>query len=174
MSWPASKLRVKRLHDGQSGFTIVELMVVVAVMAVLAVIAIPSFNSVALSSKLNAIANNFVASAQLARSEAIKRNMPVTLCASDDGAACGGTWTQGWIILAGDDVLQAHGAVSTGFQLSGMVTTIQFQPSGVGATAATLTACRYAPEVGSQSRIITLSATGRPGVEKDLDASACP
>lgn len=156
------------------GFTLVELMVVIAVMAVLAVIAVPSFSNAALSSKLNAIANNFVASVQLARSEAIKRNMSVTLCASADGAACGGTWTQGWIILAGDDVLHAQAAVSNGFQLSGAVTSIQFQPSGVGATAANLTACRYAPEPGSQARSISVSATGRPGVEKDFDANGCP
>lgn len=174
MSRRASSQGGPRVGSGQRGFTIVELMVVVAVMAVLAVIAIPSFNSVALSSKLNAIANNFVASAQLARSEAIKRNMPVTLCASSNGTACGGTWTQGWIILAGGDVLHAQGAVSKGFQLSGAPASIQFQPSGVGATAANLTACRFEPEPGSQTRTITVSATGRPGVVKNLDASTCP
>lgn len=174
MSRPAYRQRVWRVGSRQGGFTIVEVLVVIAVMSVLMVIAVPAFNNAALSSKLNAVANNFVASAQLARSEAIKRNMAVTLCASADGEGCGGTWTQGWIILAGGDVLHAQGPVSNGFQLSGNVTTLQFAPSGVGATAATLTACRYSPDVGSQSRIITVSATGRPGVEKNPDASSCP
>jgi type IV fimbrial biogenesis protein FimT len=82
-------------------------MVTISVVAILATIAVPSYNEAMLSSKLNTLANNFVASAQLARSEAIKRNATVALCASSDGISCTGDWKDGWIVLAGG--VSAHG-----------------------------------------------------------------
>ena len=59
----------------------IELMVTVAILAILGTIAAPSFNDVILGNKLAAYANNFVASAQLARSEAIKRNAAIETAA---------------------------------------------------------------------------------------------
>lgn len=156
------------------GFTLVELMVTIAVMAILLAIAVPSFNNASLGSKLNSIANEFVASAQLARSEAIKRNTSATLCASNNGSTCGGTWSDGWVVLAGGAVIHSRSALTTGFMLSGDVTSIDFVPTGVGATVANLTACRATPSVGSQKRTIAVGATGRPSVAKVADATTCP
>jgi type IV fimbrial biogenesis protein FimT len=155
------------------GFTLVELMVTVAVAAILAVLAVPAYNEAMLGSKLNTLANNFAASAQLARSEAIKRNAPVTLCASSNGSSCTGAWKDGWVVLAGGTVVYTQAPLPSGFLLSGGVTSIAFQPTGVGATAANLTLCRATPTVGSLQRTITISATGRPGVTKVTGASTC-
>ena len=91
------------------GFTLVEMMTALAVLAVLLAIGIPTFRDVALGSRLTASANDLLASVQLARSEAIKRNLTVTVCASADGATCaaGGGWEQGWIVVdSGANVLQ--------------------------------------------------------------------
>jgi type IV fimbrial biogenesis protein FimT len=163
----------KHLPRIQRGFTVVELMMTIAVAAILLGIAVPSFNNAILGYKLSAYANNLAAGAFLARSEAIKRNATVTMCASSDGASCtGGGWEQGWIVLAGTDVLQQHPAATNGFKLTGTVSSIIFQPTGVGATPGTITVCRATPEPGAQERLVAVSATGRPSISK-TSVGAC-
>jgi len=151
-------------------------MVTIAILAILLTIAVPSFNEASLNGKLNSMANSFVASAQLARSEAIKRNAQVTLCGSINGNSCGGTWSDGWIVVAGGTPVFASGPLATGFSLSvteGVGNSVVFEPSGMGATLTTLTLCRKTPTIGSLQRTITISATGRPSITKVSGATTC-
>lgn len=156
----------------QQGFTLVELMITLAVAAVLAAIAAPAFNQLALGSTLRSHANDLAAGALLARSEAIKRNQPVTLCASSNGTACTGSWSSGWIVMTGSGaVLQAHAPAASGYVVTSTEASIVFQPSGVGATAATLTVCRATPSVGNQERVVDISVAGRAKVRKTTTGS---
>jgi len=157
----------------QNGFTLVELMITIAIAAILATMAVPAFNDALLGSKLNSMANSFVGSAQLARSEAIKRNATVRLCASNDGVTCGGSWRDGWVVLAGGAPIFVQGPLKNGFLLNGDVTSIDFQPNGMGATSANLTLCRAKPSVGSLQRTLAVSVTGRASVAKVTGAAAC-
>jgi type IV fimbrial biogenesis protein FimT len=94
--------RVRRASSS-SGFTIVELMVVVAIAAILAAIALPSFNSSMRSSRVTSQTNDFLTAINLARTEAIARSRGVTVCAADTAAgtpvACGTAWSQGWVVI---------------------------------------------------------------------------
>lgn len=172
------------------GFTLIELMVAIAILAILLGIAVPSFSDATLGSKLSSYANNFVASVNLARSEAIKRNTTVTLCASGDGSSCAtsGGWEQGWIVACnttspstvcnatGTDLLIFHRqqAMPGGFKISESSAgrSIQFTSTGVGANQATLTICRATPTVGTAQRQINVWTTGRATVTK-TNASTC-
>jgi type IV fimbrial biogenesis protein FimT len=152
----------------QCGFTLIEAMVSIAVMLVLMAIAVPSFKDASLGSQLRASANDLVASAHLARSEAIKRNTVVTMCMSSDGENCAtsGGWEQGWIVR-GATTLRQHAAVPSGLTITaGGLTSLSFQPTAVGATAAVFTVCRATPSVGPEERTVTIDATGRPWVRK--------
>jgi type IV fimbrial biogenesis protein FimT len=144
--------------------TMIELLITVVIMAILFAIAVPSFRNASLGSQLSAAANNLLASVQLARSEAIKRNRAVTLCASANGTGCAasGGWEQGWIIMdAGAVVLQRQESLPDRYRVaqSGGTAALNFQPIGVGATAATFTVCRDNPD-GGQERLVNVSATG--------------
>jgi type IV fimbrial biogenesis protein FimT len=151
-----------------AGFTLIELLVAIAVLGVVMVLAVPSFEGVLDRSRMRAVANDLAASAYLARSEAIKRNTPVSLCSSANGTSCTGNWNSGWIVLAGTTVVQRGNALPQGFKVmtTGSVTNVVFQPTGFGATAATLTVCKATPTVGSEERVVTIDVSGRADVRK--------
>ena len=160
-----------------AGFSAVELMVTVAIIAILLALAVPSFTNATLSSQLAATANRLTGSATMARSEAIKRNANVTVCMSSNGTSCAttGGWEQGWIMLSGTTVLLQEQAANVGFKMNVVPTTatsLVFDATGVGTTQADFTVCRATPTVGSQERVVSVSATGRISVKKTT-ASAC-
>lgn len=158
---------------GERGFTLVELMIVLVVMAVLLGIAVPSMTQFTFSGKLRSYSNEIVASAVLARSEAIKRNQAVTLCVSSNGTSCAsGSWESGWIVrTSGGEVIHRQQPITDGFKVIGSVSSIAFQPSGVGSTLATLKVCRATPSIGDQESEISISVTGRTAVERKSSSS---
>lgn len=180
---PISGCPVRRpVRRPAAGFTLIELMVAVTILAVLAALAAPSFNEAILGNKLASYANSFVASAQLARSEAIKRNATVVMCRSADGASCAGSggWQQGWILwrdadnddtVDADEVIQRQQALSSDYHFTGNAYSVDFLPTGGaritgGGSPVTLSLCRATPEPGRQERTLRLAATGRTSVEK--------
>jgi type IV fimbrial biogenesis protein FimT len=150
------------------GFTLIEILVALAIVAILMSIAVPSFRDASLSSQLRSVANNLVASAAVARSEAFKRNAPMTMCVSTGGTSCSttGSWEQGWIVMAGSTVIATQSALPAGYKINAAssIKTFQFQPTGASTTASTLTVCRATPNAGNQERVVTINAAGKVSV----------
>lgn len=74
----------------QHGFTIIELMVVVAIVAILAALAAPSFTPLIERWRVRQTAEDLASTLYYARSEAIKRGGGITITADAAG------WTGGW------------------------------------------------------------------------------
>jgi type IV fimbrial biogenesis protein FimT len=99
----------------QSGFTLWELMFTLAVAGIVLGIGVPSFKEFLRNNAMSAAVNDVVTGVLLARAEAVKRQVPVTLCASADpnaaAPACGtfsGGGAGGYIVFVdenGNDVL---------------------------------------------------------------------
>lgn len=158
----------------QRGFTLIESMIAIAVMLVLMAIAVPSFRDASHRSQLRSAANDLLATAHFARSEAIKRNAPVTVCVSSDGVNCAasGGWQQGWIVRS-DVTLRQQSASPLNVRISaGGITNLTFQPTGVDATTAVFTVCRTPAGSSVEQRQVSIDATGRPSVRKTT-GSAC-
>jgi prepilin-type N-terminal cleavage/methylation domain-containing protein len=101
---PASGRRDKRAmttlgYRREDGFTMIELMVTIAVAAILVGIAVPSFQNYIQNTRSRALASDLSSALNLARAEAVTRADQVNVCPSDDGAACGGTWADGWVVI---------------------------------------------------------------------------
>ncbi len=76
----------------KKGFTLVELMVVLAVVSVVFLFALPAMSGLIQSNNISSEANRLAASIRFARSEAITRNVSITL--SNRGNAL--QWKDGW------------------------------------------------------------------------------
>ena len=83
-----------------SGFSLIEMLVVIAVLSILLAVSLPNFQNMIERSGTNSQAKLFLTTLNLARSEAIKRGGNVAICASTDGADCSkGAWGEGWIVF---------------------------------------------------------------------------
>ena len=106
--------RLRTAHRGAAGFNMVELLVVTTLASILMAIAVPSYRYVTNSSRVSTEINNLLGDMMLARAEAIRQGLAVTICPSTDGATCGGVtvtdWSKGWIVFTD---FNANGAVDT-------------------------------------------------------------
>lgn len=84
-----------------SAFTLLELLVVIVVLVILITLAVPSFQAILQNNRTISLANELVSALNLARSEAIKRGVSVSVCAAADSNfnACGSNWNNGWLVF---------------------------------------------------------------------------
>lgn len=87
----------------QSGFTLLELLVALAVAAILLGIGAPEMSAAIREGRIGARHNALVGSLYLARSEAIKGSVVVTLCARASDTGCGESWENGWLVFVDGD-----------------------------------------------------------------------
>jgi len=152
---------MKKKH---TGFTLIELMVTLVVASVVLTLGVPSFQSLFLNNRMSTQANDLVSSINLARSEAIKRATSIKVCSSDDQASCGGTWSDGWIVITADDVelIRAYGALKGSSILTSTANDITYTASGFLSGAQTTFTLCDSDLTGELGREVTVSATGRP------------
>jgi type IV fimbrial biogenesis protein FimT len=189
MSTPLSTLR-RRV----TGFTLMELMLTLTVAAVLAAVAIPNMRDFIRNNRLTSASNDLLRSFQVARSEAVKRQRVVAVCASanaaDDDAICSNGAFSGWIVFVdennnwdrdpadADEVVISRGTVDAGVSVvndnSGVVSYAgtgfaNATPGQTPTSRVVVCDARGAAIVGANSvaRAVLIDATGRSRVARD-------
>jgi len=100
-----------------TGFTILEIMVVIAIAGVLMAVALPSYQAMVKNNCMTTGTNALVSSFQQARSEAVKRGTEVTISAGNPGDS-GNEWGTGWSITIDED-RNGNGSLDTGEDYNG-------------------------------------------------------
>jgi len=89
------------LRSLNSGLTLIDLMTTLAVAMVLVTVGVPGLSALVAGNRMAAGTNDLVTHLQYARSESVKRQLPVSVCSSVDGQICAGSteWGTGWIVF---------------------------------------------------------------------------
>jgi type IV fimbrial biogenesis protein FimT len=163
------------------GFTLAELLVVLAISAMLLAMAAPGLARQRGAAALRTASSQTLAALQLARRIALERGQDITVCPSPDGVICGLGAAQ-WLLFANapggtdkrrdaDDELLRQWQLPAGVSVSGTRGYAAFQPHPGAATTVTFRFCdAAAPRAGIA---IVVSQTGRPRVERAVSAAAC-
>jgi type IV fimbrial biogenesis protein FimT len=148
-----------RRRRRSAGFTLVELMTVMAIAGILAALAGPSFSEMIARQRLRTGAFDLVGDLLLARSEAIKRGVNVTVTP-------GSTWAKGWTVDdAGAVRISQRDAFGAGITSPSGATAVTFDRNGrsAGTTAIELSS----PKTDDNSaRCVTVQPSGRASASK--------
>jgi type IV fimbrial biogenesis protein FimT len=158
-----------------SGFTLIELMTAIGIVAILAALAVPGFREYTRNTRVTAKHNDLVTAFTVARSEALRRSQPVSVCASADGVDCSDDaddWQTGWLVFvdatgtagefdAGDELVQAWDGVTGEMVLDASDPFIQYLPSGLSLQATSMEFdVSWSSCAGPYKRRLTVNAIG--------------
>ncbi|PKF61202.1 pilin [Psychromonas sp. psych-6C06] len=89
-------MRRRLIKKLPSGFTLVELLVVLAIIGILTAVGVPSYNKFVQQGQFNDAYNNLYNAYRFARAEAIKTSHSMVM--QSFGAGGGSDWDGGWIV----------------------------------------------------------------------------
>lgn len=163
------------------GFTLIELLFAVVILAVLLSLGAPMMRTLVLDQRVKTAASDIHASLIFARSEALKRNQFVGICAkNDDGSGCQNStdWARGWIVYldsdgngfpgAASDILKRQDAIAD-ITVTGTGSNVSYQGDGRLRAAPTTFVLSYPGETDVTVRCVRLDVSGRPNIQVDTN-----
>lgn len=162
------------------GFTLLELITAIAVASILLGLGIPAFNNMIRDSQIASESSNLYTAMTLARSEALKRGVRVSVCPPETVEAedCDpdGDWTKGWMMFAddfgspgvvdpSDVILQIWSAPAAGTNIGTAMKAVTFNRSGRAELDGTF-GINKAGCINNQKRRMSIDFSGRVGLSR--------
>ena len=101
---------MKFSNQKQGGYTLIELLLTIAVGGILTGLAVSAFPDLLRNNQMVGDVNTLVGHINLARSEAVKRNLSTAVCQTNDSQAAtpvcnsvAADWDTGWLVFVDDD-----------------------------------------------------------------------
>jgi type IV fimbrial biogenesis protein FimT len=178
----------------QAGLTLIELMVTLAVAIVLLAAGIPLYTGMVANNRAVTQANTFLSAFKLARSEAVRRSAPVSVCArkpAADPAECGtgNDWLNGLLVFSdggtagkvdvGDERIRVFTGAGSGALAAATTPYVRYGAQG-DAEAASLTAnpactgsgtcleLTFDDTIGDQTRCLHVMQSGQVRLERGV------
>ena len=166
------------------GFTLIELLVTVAMIAIVLTLGVPAFRDTVRNNVLTANINDFIATLNFARSEAVKRGISVTVRKTSTSSSVG--WEGGWEVFSDnnadgtkdtstDQVIRVHEPLKSNLTLRGnnnFINRITYKPSGESNTFGSFALCDTSVSgnpTKRTARLLAVSILGRVSLTADSD-----
>ena len=158
------------------GYSLIELLAVLATVSILMATALPDFNSLIANERTTTITNALAGALAYARSQAIIKNVNIITCQSINSRTCNKSekWDQGWIIFIDknrnkqreteETLLRVYAAFDNGTTVTfdgsgaGIKYYIKYKPSGEAHPNGSFFICN--PDIGKGKALI-MSHSGR-------------
>ena len=183
-----------------SGFSLIELIITLSIVSILAFVAVPSIKNILKEHRLSGYTNDLVADLNAARSEAVKRATPVTICKTtnpqNSSPACNTTATDNWttgrimfidvdsdgVIDSGEQVLRIrqglddqNSVIKGNGSATGTANRITFKADGTSTLTAETEIALCDDRGATQNRAIAINLGGRiRSLQKGTGSITCP
>lgn len=138
------------------GFTLLEMIAVVTILGILAAIAVPNMGAMIRTQHVKTASFDVFATLVLARSEAIKRNVSVTVTPT------GGNWTNGWTVTDAFANTLRQQAAYNNVMIAGPGTVVYTSSGRLSAVAMPQFNVSASNVSASNLRCIKVDLSGRP------------
>lgn len=160
------------MRDQTTGFSLIELLIVVTILGILAVIGTPNLQFLIANYRLKTAASDLHTTLVLTRSEAVKRNNSVTIT-----PASASDWSLGWTVQIGSEIISTQDPYQnlnfsprTAAYGSKTVNSVTFNGTGrensTDGVAFVITSSSLST---LPARCVILDPSGRPAVRVDKD-----
>jgi type IV fimbrial biogenesis protein FimT len=174
----------------QFGFTLTELLTGLAVIGISLTIAVPSFQATVRNNRRTTAVTGLFVTMQTARSEAITRNVQITVCPSAGGLNCDAAdWGDGWIYFTDTDRSRTVNGVETvlgrieeqrllEISSAEFANFLAYRPNGrvmVNATTENTGNLVVCDDRGAdEARVVIISTSGQPRISDLMSDGAAP
>jgi type IV fimbrial biogenesis protein FimT len=162
--------------SGHSGFSMIELMVTLAVASILVGVLAPNMRTYLLNNQLSNSVNDMLHSIQVARTEAIKRQLPagggVVVCGTatptvaDAALTCDYATFKGWFVFVDSNANWQHDAAEPVIERHGLLDASLFVKTDANARIVSFGASGFANPAGARVPMRTLVICDSRGVKQ--------